>query len=285
MALVLVARQNGKTLLCRVLTLYWMFVELVPMVLGSSTSRDYAKQSWLEVIEMAENNETLALELGRKHTRLQVGEEVFSTLAGSHYKFGATNRRLGRSLTVHRNIFDELREHADFEAYKAAMYAMNAVRDAQAVAITNQGDARSVVLDELRESAITYLETGAGDPRLGIFEYSAPAGCDPTDLEALAQANPNLGTRIDPDAIIGDAIRAQMKGGETLTGFKTEVMCQRVMLLDPAIDPEKWHACGTDTPLDLALHRRQLALCLDVALLLAMRSISTQHVILLLCEI
>jgi hypothetical protein len=143
---------------------------------------------------------------------------------------------------------------------------MNAVSHAQAVAISNQGDDESVVLDSLRDAAIDYIETGAGDPRLGIFEWSSPDGSDPTDLQALAQANPDLGGRIDPDALLGAALRAKAAGGEELAGFKTEAMCMRVHLIDPAIDPTMWDASGTDEPIDLAEYRRQVALCVDVAL-------------------
>lgn len=263
--LALVARQNGKTLLCRVLTLYWMFVERVPLILGTSTSRDTAKVSWREVIEMAEGVELLREALGATHTREVIGEEAFFNTYGSKYRFAAPNRRAGRSLTIHRLIMDELREHKTRDAYDAAIPAMNAVADAQAVAITNQGDANSVVLDELREAALEYIETGVGDPRLGIFEWSAPNGCEPTDPQALALANPNLGDRVLLDSLMGEAIRAQRAGGEKLARFRTEFLCQRVTLLDPAIEPGSWALAGTESPLDMAEHRDRLALCYDVA--------------------
>jgi hypothetical protein len=75
-----------------------------------------------------------------------------------------------------------------------------------------------------------------------------------------------LGYRIDPDALIGAGIRAKAAGGRELAGFRTEVMCQRVHLLDPAIDPDAWESRGTDRPVDLAGWRRRVALCVDVAL-------------------
>lgn len=270
--LILVARQNGKTVLMRVLTLWWLFVCRVPLVVSSHAARDKAKESWHKTIEMARSTPDLAREVRWRHNpHLQVGEEHFTTLVGCHYRFGATNRRLGRGDTVHRVQLDELREHKDFAAWDAAVYAMNAVADGQAIAITNQGDARSVVLDQLRDAAIEFIETGRGDPRLGLLEWSAPSGAEPTDLAALAMANPDLGGRIHPDVLLGEALTAVQKGGQVLAGFKTEVLCQRVTLLDPAIDPERWKACGYDADnedlaVDLAAHRSRLALCLDVAL-------------------
>lgn len=264
--LILVARQNGKTYLAKVLSLYWMFIEQVPLVLGTSTNRDYAKGVWQELCEFVTDHPMLSAELGPKPVWSAAGSEMLVTAAGSKYKIAATNRRAGRSLTVHRLMLDELREHAHWNAWNAATNAMNAVRDGQAIAISNQGDDTSVVLDSLHGAAQEFIETGRGDPRLGLLEWSAPRGADPTDMAALAAANPNLGYRIDPDALIGAGLRAKAAGGEELAGFRTEVMCQRVHLLDPAVDPDAWEARGTDRPVNLADHRKRLALCVDVAL-------------------
>lgn len=264
--LILVARQNGKTTLCRVLCLYWMFVEVHKLIIGTSTSRDTAKASWREVVNMAQGNETLKMELPPVPTRETIGEEAFFNDLGSVYRFAAPNRRAGRSFTVNRALLDELREHKSWDVYDALINAGNAVADFQAVAITNQGDAESVVLESIRASALQFIETGAGDSRLFLAEWSAPNGADPTDLEALGMANPNLGIRIPVDALMGQAIQAKQQGGERLARFRTEVMCQRVTLLDPAIDPDLWAACGTDDPVNLAEHRRAVALCLDVSL-------------------
>jgi hypothetical protein len=264
--LLLVARQNGKTTFCRVLTLFWQHIEQVPLILGTSTSRDTAKDSWRKVIEMAEGIEVLEQEYGPKAIRETIGEEAFTTLAKSEYRFAAPNRRAGRSRTVHRLILDELREHQDWDTWNGAHRAMNAVPDAQAYALTNQGDSKSVVLDSLRNMGLEFLETGQGDPRLGLFEYSAPAGADPTDPAALAMANPQLGDTILLDSIIGEAIRAKASGGEELATFRTEVLCIRQNLLDPAIDEDAWRAAGIDQPVDLAEHRRSVAVCLDVSL-------------------
>jgi hypothetical protein len=143
---------------------------------------------------------------------------------------------------------------------------MNARPAAQIWAVSNQGDDASVVLDWLRDAALAYLDTGQGDRRLGIFEWSAPPGSDPTDPRALALANPNMGRRTDTEALVGAAKAAVSGDSEALTSFKTEVLCMRVDKLDPAIDPAAWRRAGTDQPADLAVHRGRVALCVDVAL-------------------
>lgn len=266
LALVLVARQNGKSVFCRLLTLFWMFVERVPLVIATNTGRDTAKASWKAVVEMAENNELLSEALPVRHTALQIGEEEFWNDYGSSYRFAAPNRRAGRSLTVHRAILDELREHRNRDVWDALIPTMNAVRGAMAVCITNEGDDESVVLHEMYDAAVEFAETGAGDPRTFLASWSAPPGSDPLDVEALAHANPDLGNRIQIDALLGQAMQAKRAGGETLARFRIEIMCQRVDLLDPAIEPELWKQCGTDEPLDLAEHRKRVAIGFDVAL-------------------
>lgn len=268
--LILVARQNGKTTLVKVLTLYWMFVEDVRLTLGTSTTLAYAKAAWLDVIAMAQANQWLSRQLGPKAVRATIGEEEFRTLRGATYRIAAANRRSGRSLTVHKLVLDELREHSTFDAWNAAYNAMNAVRYGQVVAISNQGDDSAVVLDSLRNPAITYIETGVGDPRRGLFEWSAPEDARPTDVYGLAQANPNVGRRLEWDTLLSAAADAEVAGGEELTGFKTEVMCIRVRQRDPAIEPGSWTECGCGArgiePLNLADYRQYLAMSFDVSL-------------------
>lgn len=265
--LVIVARQQGKSHLCRVLTLYWMFVEQVPLVLSTNATLGYAKEQWTKVVETATGNRWLADELPSNAVRRAAGEECLTTVAGSRYKIAASNRRAGRSLTVDRLIADELREQDTFDAWGASTNATNARRYAQIIAISNQGDDTSVVLDSLRQPALDYLSTGQGDRRLGLFEWSCPAGSDPADPVALAYANPDLGRRTDVDALIGAGARAKAAGGLELATFRTEVMCQKVDQLDPAIDPDLWDAAGIDgLVVDLAEYRDQVALCLDVSL-------------------
>jgi hypothetical protein len=255
--LVLVARQNGKTELLVILSQFWQHVERVPLVLGTSTNLDYARESWEKAVMLCEATPMLAREVA--DVRRANGEQTLTTRGGSRYKIAASNRRGGRSLTVGRLIMDELREHATWDAYSAAKPATNAVEDAQIWMISNMGDEKSIVLNELRDQALDGL-----DERLGLFEWSSREGMAATDVEALAMANPNLGRRIQLDALIGDAIRAQAAGGEQLAKFLTEVHCRRVPLMSPAIDLEAWAACRGDGSLDG--FRDRVALCLDVSI-------------------
>lgn len=262
--LIIVARQQGKTYLCQVLTLFWLFVERWPMTLGTSTNLGYAKESWQAAVSLAESTPELAAELPANAVRKAAGEECLTTAHGARYKIAASNRKGGRSLSIDRLVLDELREHADWSAWGAAYNAMSARPYGQVVAITNQGDATSVVLDSLRADALARIESGGGDERLGLLEWSAPPGSDPEDVAALAQANPNLGHRTTADDLLSDARRAKRNGGEELTTFKTEIMCVRVNKLDPAIDLDIWeNRCAVPGSLDDM--RDRVAMVLDLS--------------------
>lgn len=258
--LALVARQNGKTEVLVVLSLFWLWVEHRRLVLGTSTNLDYARESWEKAVTLAEETPELAEHIPSKGgVRRANGEQTLTTTKRCRYKIAASNRKGGRSLTVDRLILDELREHHSWDAYMAAVPAQNAVEDAQAFMISNQGDDKSVVLNELRKQALEGL-----DPSLGIFEWSSPEGTPATDVEGLAMANPNLGYRIALDTLIGQAMRAEAAGGEQLAKFLTEVHCRRVPLLDPAVDMAAWSQCYK--PGTLVNSADRLAFCLDVSL-------------------
>lgn len=273
--LLIVARQNGKTHLLMVLALWWLFVAKVALVLGTSTNLDYARESWEKAVEIAESVDELAELLPRNAVRRANGEQQIRTAYRSRYKIAAANRKGGRSLTVHRLILDELREHHSWDSWNAAYNAMNAVWDGQAWAITNQGDARAVVLESLRGEAIdpetdTVRPLDERDSRLGVFEWSAPRGSRADDPAALAMANPNLGRRIELDDLQADARRAMRNGGDELATFLTEILCMRVPSLDPALDVQQWRRPteegGCLSPGSLDGVRERVVLVFDVSL-------------------
>lgn len=263
--LVLVARQNGKTHLCVVLALFWMFVQRWPMVFGTSTNLEQAAEPWELACEIAEGVPALAAMLPRDAVRKANGQQVLRTVDRSRYKIGAVNPRGGRGKSIDRMIGDELREHHNWTGYRAAYNAMNARPHGQAVFITNQGDDKSVVLNTLYDAALTFITTNGGDERLGLFDWSAPPGCAVDNVTAIAQANPNVGRRLDWDTLLGPARRLALPGAdsEEIAGYRTEVLCQRVKNLNPAISETAWADCMV--PGDLSELRSRLAACVDVS--------------------
>lgn len=263
--LVIVARQNGKTHLCKVLALFWMFVEKWPMVFGTSTNLEQAKESWEAAVELAESVPALAARVAGK--RVGNGQQVVTTRHGSRYKIGAADRKGGRGKSIDRAIGDELREQRTWEAYQAAYNAMNLRSRAQVVYITNMGDTRSVVLNSLRDDALDAIASDVVTLRpVGLFEWSAAPGSHPMDVAAHAAANPQWGRRMDPDVTLSAARRVAKPGAdlEELNGFLTEILCLSVDQLDPAFDPAAW-AAGLAPGTVSVEERGRLAACVDVS--------------------
>lgn len=264
--LIIVARQNGKTELPVVLSVFWQFRQKIDVIVGTSTQLSYAKESWAKAVNLVMKTPSLTAQrapLLRQWTRRTNGEVESWTTDGSRYLVKASNEEGGRSLAIRRGIADELRQHKSYAAWDAFEPAHSPM-DAQMWALSNAGDARSVVLNEHQDEAREFIATGVGDERLGLFEWSAPEGADPEDVDALLQANPRVGYGLDLDVLLSGARRAKRLGGEALSGFQTERMCIRVKLLNPAIPERAWRELLD--PADLLSVRSRVALCIDLSL-------------------
>src|SRR5688500_3361891 len=248
--LILVARQNGNTHLCVVLALYWLFVQRVAQILGTSTKLEYAKDWWNEGKKIAKRIPEMRTEVTHRDTsnegeaggnllRAARGEQQRET--GSHYTLAPANEEGGGSQTNDRLILDELRQHHDYSAWDAAEPTTTVPWSSMIIGLSNAGNDKSVVLNDWREEAIKYIEDGVGDPRVGLIEYSALPSAKPDDIMALAQANPNMNRRgNDSEDLLSEAQTAMRVGGKKLTGFKTEKMCIHVKASDPAVTAEQW---------------------------------------------
>ena len=262
--LLMVARQNGKTELPVVLSLFWQFRERWPMTFGTSTQLVYAEESWRKAVNLARRTPLFhdRHAPGNKWLVRKNGSTESFTYDGCRYKIGAANEEGGRSLTIDRGIMDELRQHKSYDAWDAMEPACSP-QHAQIWCMTNAGDARSVVLNDHQDSAREFIETGVGDPRLGLLEWSAPEDAEPDDVDALLQANPRVGYGLDLDVLVQAGARAKRLGGRALAGFRTERMCVRVKLLNAAIDPRRWS--DANEPGTLEGDRRRLAACFEIS--------------------
>jgi len=261
--LVEAGRQNGKTWLPQTLASWWLFACQVPLVLGTSAKLDYARESWDRMCAAVEAADALTDLRGRRWRRDANGEQQCWTTERARYKIAPANAEGGRSLTVYRLILDELRQHHDYQAWSASVYAGNAVPTFQAWALSNAGTAASIVLNNLHDQCAEFIRTGAGDPRTGMFSWSCPVDADPTDPLALLQANPSAGYGgPDLDLLVQQGAAALAAGGPQLTEYRTEVMCIRTAAADPAVNAAAWaascHPAGVPAGAELAA-------CLDVA--------------------
>ena len=249
--LTLVARQNGKTSILKILALYFMYMRDRITVLGAAQSLDTAREAWSGACELAEDVEDLAAEVAA--IRKANGEQTLTLANGSRYKISAATRGAGRGLSVDLLILDEVREHRDWLAWGALSKTTTARPNALIMCISNAGDDQSVVLNSLRSAALA-----GNDETLAIFEWSAPDGCQVDDPQAWAQANPGLGHTVQ-----ASTIRSAL-ATDPPEVFRTETLCMRVDALDAAVDLDSWKAC-TDTVGNLGAVRERVAACLDVA--------------------
>lgn len=251
--LTLVSRQNGKTVLLKIVSLWFLYMGRGKLVLGAAQDLKIARESWQGAVDMATSVDYLAAEIPRNGVRYSNGEQCLTLNNGGRYMITAATRGAGRGLSVDLLILDELREQRSTEAWAALGNTTMARPNAITVGISNQGDDQSVVLNTLRAAALA-----ESDERLALFEWSAPDGCELDDVRAWAQANPGLGRTVT------EAKLRTMMATTTPADFRTENLCQRVDVLDAAIDSSAWRACA-DSGVNLAGLRDQLVACVDVA--------------------
>lgn len=222
--LAFVARQSGKTTLLKVVAGFWLLIQQVPLILGVSTKLETAAEAWKGCLDLLRSSEDLAPLVAE--VRKTNGQECITTVDGCRYKIAASNDDAGRGFTIHRLIMDEVRQQRNWNTWSAAVKAMTAVADAQAWCISNAGTEESIVLNTLRATALSQIETGATEDLIGLFEWSAEEACALDDPEAWAQSNPSLGYTIT-EAAIRAALVTDPEGV-----FRSEVLCQSVQSLD-----------------------------------------------------
>ncbi len=157
-AIVLVARQNGKSTFMQVIALYMMLVLAWPLTLGTAQDLGTAEEVWEEVVGILNDDEDLG-ELVDQITRVN-GKKALRTTVGTRYLVKAANRRAGRGLRGNLVILDELREQTTWAAWAAITKTTNAQERALVVGISNAGDLNSVVLRQQRIA----LHKSLGDP-------------------------------------------------------------------------------------------------------------------------
>ena len=251
-----IARQNGKTTLSKVISLYFMYQLEVALILGTAQDVSNAEDVWQQVVEMAQENELLAPAI--KHVWFTNGSKRLQLTGGRDYRVRASNRKAGRGKSADLVLLDELREHQTWEAWAALSKTGIARKNALMWCMSNAGDGTSVVLRHFMLRAHAQLgdpdgivkamgesepeaETSAEASALGWFEWSAPPDADPKDVHALAQANPSLGYTIELSTLLA------AQADDPADVFKTECLCQWVTsTVTPPFPVEAWEAGRDD---------------------------------------
>jgi phage terminase large subunit-like protein len=233
-ALCLVARQNGKTHLARMLILSHLFLWGSKNVLGMSSNRNMALDTFRQVAYTIQDNEFLLKEV--RQIRLANGQESITLKNGARYEIAAATRDAPRGKSVDGLLYiDELREWTE-EAYTAALPVTRAGPNAMTLMTSNAGDGFSNVLNDLVERCKSYPPDN-----LGYYEYSAPQHCKITDRKAWAMANPALGHLITEQTL------EESVNTNSIEATRTEMLCQWV---DSAVSPWVYgsiEACSDST--------------------------------------
>jgi len=248
--LIIVARQNGKSFLSQVIALYKMYVDGAMNVLGTAQNLRIAREVWQGAVKFIDAIPDLrAQKAGVRKTN---GEQELELTNGARYLICATNDDAGRGMTIDHLTLDEIRQHKNSDAWNALAPTTRKPRKGQIWAISNAGDAQSVVLNDLRAKAI------AGSSSIALFEWSAEENCQLDNREGWKAANPALGYMF-PISEIEDALE-----GMKQNGFRTEVLCQSVENLHTAVDLNAWDDQADDKGTMDGL-RNKIVLCLDIA--------------------
>jgi len=255
-ALCLVARQNGKTHLARMLILAHLFLWDSKNVLGMSSNRNMALDTFRQVAYTIEDNEVLKKQV--RQIRLANGQESISLKNGARYEIAAATRDAPRGKTADFLYLDELREWTP-EAFTAALPVTRARPNAMTFITSNAGDGFSSVLNELVERCKSYPPEN-----MGYYEYSAPQHCKITDRKAWAMANPALGHLITEQTL------EESVNTNSIEATRTEMLCQWI---DSAVSPWVYgsiEACS-DSTLEIPVGP-QTIMAFDIVMWLLMRS-------------
>lgn len=250
--LVLIARQQGKSHLVRTTTLWRMlYDEDCRLTMGTAQDLAQASNQWQQALKTIQGIPSLASRLAwHRHVN---GQEAFGLANGAEYMVRSANPDAGRGFSVDNLILDEIRTHRDRKAWSALYYTTMARPNPLTICVSNAGDESSVVLNQLREAALS-----GKDETIGLFEWSGEDGCELNDLRAWRQANPSLGYMVPIEAI------RTAYNAEKPNVFRTEVLCQYVPQLEGAIDLGQWDACADDSG-TLRPHRERVTACFDAA--------------------
>lgn len=219
--LLMVSRQNGKSVIANVFALYRFFVEGSRQILNVAQDLGTADDLWQKAKGYIEGHPELAAQF--KNATATNGNKQIIMRDGRKWKQGAANRSAGRGLSIDDLLFDELREQRDEEAWAALTNTTIARENSITLGMSNAGDQESTLLNMLRAAAIEAID----DPEtaLAIFEWSAADGCDIDDRKEWAQANPSVGYGSLTEAVLRAARKQQ-----SANKFRTENLCQYVQV-------------------------------------------------------
>jgi hypothetical protein len=241
---VIIARQNGKSTFMQLMILWRMYALEQKLQVHTAHKLNTSSEIFWKVEKTVESFAHLVDRFEKKYESKGMQEIRLKT--GERYIVRANNSA-SRGIAAPDTIYmDEVREFEDMESWAALRYTQMATPNPQTLIFSNAGHQHSVVLNRLRERGLAAI--AGADDRIGWFEWSGEPGCAIDDKNAWAQANPSLGHTISIENL-----EAAMSDEESIV--RTELLCQWVSVVNPAINPSNWNAGAKK---DLKLDREAL---------------------------
>ena len=256
--IVLVARQNGKTLLASVLAAWWLFIDsarhpdrVLPVdfkIVGTAQNLDIAREPWSSVklwcdpepdTDAAREAAIPVLQGATAKVSDTNGKEFIQAQSLAHYEIRAAKNARGKPAA--RVLMDELREQQAWVAWNAVSQTTKSFWSGQLWGISNAGSAASVVLKAQREAALELIAEWDRLVESGVLaaeEYANGIRDTSVGFGGITVADCISDSRSMPDA-----------------DYRTEVLCQWVTAqVDSYVDVKEWQAQEVG-PLDIQVPR------------------------------
>ena len=244
---IVIARQQGKSTFMSLLILWKMYEMGEKLQVATAHKLTTSSEIFYKIDQIIQATPEL---LDRFHKKYESkGSQEIRLKTGERYLVRANNSAARGIAAVDTIYMDEIREYHDMDVWSSMRYTQMSSKNPMVIVLSNAGDQHSIVLNKLRERAMAAI-AGSQDS-IAWFEWSAPMETPVDDSPAFwagaRQANPSLGYTVHPDNL-----RAVLHDDESI--IRTEVLCQWVSVVNPAINPSAWAACASK---DIKLDREE----------------------------
>jgi phage terminase large subunit-like protein len=232
-------RQNGKSLLAAILSLYGLVQHTKgPQVIGVARSRETADIVYNRTRYVINNTPRLKKLIKPTGTRGLSYRD-----GGGSYEIRAGKGDALQGIPISLGIADELHILKE-EVWDAIVVGQRAQKNGLLIGITTAGDDASLLLKRLYKQG---ADAVAGkDERFGFFLWEAPEGSTLSDHQAIKVANPAVAAgRVSIDNVLSD-IKGQPETEQQRYTFN-----RFVAAINPWLPTHLWTGCNkAQVPLD-----------------------------------
>jgi len=240
---VIVSRQQGKSTFMSLLILFKMYELGEKLQVATAHKLTTSSEIFFKIDQIIQSTPELLAGFHKKFE--SKGSQEIRLKNGNRYLVRANNSAARGIAAVDTIYMDEIREYQDMDVWSSMRYTQMSSKNPMTIVLSNAGDQHSIILNRLKERA--YAAIAGAEDAIGWFEWSAPQNTPVDDSDAFWEgvkyAAPSLGHTVHPDNL-----RAILHDDESI--IRTEVLCQWVDTINPAINPSSWEACTGIAKLD-----------------------------------